>query len=614
MVQAIQLSMLTTTADSALRLDGALSDSATDAGAEPSSLGFAEVLSGLTSAATNSLSGAKLRHVPAGISVLSGVSLALLAAANAKDTAASAENAENAENESVADAEEGSLLTFSLLGQIALKDTLPETGSDTDAAISTDTDDTKESSATALSGSKQPEADAEELVKAAKQLAQSASEITDTDTTTTELQAKINSQISADAQAGKVADKTEASVGGKGEALPVAVLAGESGADSAQSVKEAAFNSNTHDSDIKDSAIKGSDIKDSDIKDSSVKAALETGVKADDNTSKTDEGFVKAGSVAQSTVQADAKTITADSSSQTVVNTAAGTVAITEGNRNTADNSKTDTDNVSTTRKLSLTAASDKADNQVGAKVGSEQNASKHDAQQQNGSQQSPSQQNSSQQNQQQGPKQNNNASLPADIATEITDSSVATAKVAADASAVARVDTAFNSALQLAEQRQQAGPAATVARPLAEQLKQSLNLLQQDAAGQLRERVTLMVRQNIQIAEIRLDPAGLGQMQIKIDMQQDQASVQFIVQQSQAKELLEQQLPRLREMLQQQGIQLTEGQVQQQSQQERQLAQRGSDQQGRNSQQSADENQEGSPEPVQLNIKTSERLVDYYA
>ena len=601
MVQAIQLSMLTTTADSALRLDGALSDSATDAGTEPSGLGFGEVLSGLTSAATNSLSGAKLRHVPAGISVLSGVSLALLAAANAKDTAASAENAEN---ESAADAEEGSLLTSSLLGQIALKDKLPETGSDTDAVISIDTDDAKESSATALPGSKQPEADAQELAKAAKQLAQSASEITDTDTTTTELQAKIDSQTSADAQAGKVADKTEASVGGKGEALPVAVLAGEFGADSAQSVKEAGFNSNTHDSDIKDSVIKGSDIKDS-----SEKAALETGVKADDNTSKTDEGFVKAGSVAQSAVQADAKTITADSSSQTVVNTAAGTVAITEDNRNTADNSKTDTDSTSTTSKLSLTAASDKADSQVGAKAGSEQNASKHDAQQQNGSQHSPSQQ-----NQQQGPKQNNNASLPADVATEITDSSVATAKVAADASAVARVDTAFNSALQLAEQRQQAGPAATVARPLAEQLKQSLNLLQQDAAGQLRERVTLMVRQNIQIAEIRLDPAGLGQMQIKIDMQQDQASVQFIVQQSQAKELLEQQLPRLREMLQQQGIQLTEGQVQQQSQQERQLAQRGSDQQGRNSQQSADENQEGSPEPVQLNIKTSERLVDYYA
>ena len=611
MVQAIQLSMLTTTADSALRLDGALSDSAAEAGTELSGSGFGEVLNGMTAPATNSLSGAKLRHVPAGISVLSGVSQALLAAANAKDTAASAENAENAENENAAGSDEDSLLTSSLLGQIALKDKLPETGSntsDTDAAVvDTATDDVEGEPATVSPGNSQTETDAEEVAKAAKQLAQSASEITDT--VTTELQAKVSSQISGDSEAGKVADKTEASAGGKGEAQPVAVLAGEAesgaaqgdtnNAAAAQFVKEAGFDSDTHDSDSKDN----------NIKDSSVKAAIETGIKADDNNSKTDDGLIKAGSVAQSAVQTDAKTVTADSSSQTAVNTAADTVAITEDNRNTVDNSKTDTDTASTTSKLSLTAASDKADNQVGAKAGSEQNASKHDAQQQNGSQQSPSQQ-----NQQQGPKQNNNAPLPADIATEIPDSSVATAKVAADASAAARVDTAFSSALQLAEQRQQAGAAQAVARPLAEQLKQSLNLLQQDAAGQLRERVTLMVRQNIQIAEIRLDPAGLGQMQIKIDMQQDQASVQFIVQQSQAKELLEQQLPRLREMLQQQGIQLTEGQVQQQSQQERQLAQRDGNSQGRNGKQTADDTPDGTSDTVQLNVKTSDRLVDYYA
>ncbi|KUM52422.1 flagellar hook-length control protein FliK [Rheinheimera sp. EpRS3] len=588
MVQAIQLSMLTTTADSALRLDGALSDSAAEAGTELSGSGFGEVLNGMTAPATNSLPGAK-RHVPAGISVLSGVSQALLAAANAKDTAASAENAENAENENAAGSDEDSLLTSSLLGQIALKDKLPETGSntintsDTDAAVvDTATDDVKGEPAAVSPGNSQTKTDAEEVAKAAKQLSQSASEITDT--ATTELQAKVNGQISGDSEAGKVADKTQASAGGKGEAQPVAVLAGatESGAaqgdansaDVAQSVKEVGFGSDTHDS------------KDNNIKDSSVKAAIETGIKADDNNNKTDDGSIKAGSVAQSAVQADAKTVTA-----------AGT----------EDNSKTDT--ASTTSKLSLTAASDKADNLAGAKAGSEQNASKHDAQQQNGSQQNPSQQ-----NQQQGPKQNNNASLPADIAAEMPDSSIATAKVAADASAAARVDTAFSSALQLAEQRQQAGTAQAVARPLAEQLKQSLNLLQQDAAGQLRERVTLMVRQNIQIAEIRLDPAGLGQMQIKIDMQQDQASVQFIVQQSQAKELLEQQLPRLREMLQQQGIQLTEGQVQQQSQQERQLAQRDGNSQGRSGKQTADDTPDVTSDTVQLNVKTSDRLVDYYA
>lgn len=143
----------------------------------------------------------------------------------------------------------------------------------------------------------------------------------------------------------------------------------------------------------------------------------------------------------------------------------------------------------------------------------------------------------------------------------------------------------------------------------LSARLKQ-LNLQQQDAAGQLRERVQVMVRQNIQVAEIRLDPAELGQMQIRINLQQEQASVQFIVQQQQAKELLEQQMPRLREMLQQQGIQLGEGQVQQQAKQHTQ------DERGQRSQ--ASERAEDEPATgaitQQIKVPLSERLVDYYA
>ena len=147
-----------------------------------------------------------------------------------------------------------------------------------------------------------------------------------------------------------------------------------------------------------------------------------------------------------------------------------------------------------------------------------------------------------------------------------------------------------------------------------AEQLKQSINLMQQDAAGHMRQQVSLMLSQQIQKAEIRLDPAGLGMMQIKIDMQQDQATVQFTVQQHQAKELIEQQLPRLREMLQQQGIQLAEGQVQQQSQQQqqRQLAQQQQQQNQHLAGESSNEEQLGMP--IQVTVKHSDRLVDYYA
>ncbi|MDX3773750.1 flagellar hook-length control protein FliK [Chromatiaceae bacterium AAb-1] len=175
------------------------------------------------------------------------------------------------------------------------------------------------------------------------------------------------------------------------------------------------------------------------------------------------------------------------------------------------------------------------------------------------------------------------------------------------------RPENSFAGTLSAAQSQLQTNSTVATEPPknLAEQLKQSLNLLQQDAAGQLRERVNLMVRQNIQIAEIRLDPAELGQMQIKINMQQDQASVQFIVQQPQAKELLEQQLPKLRELLQQQGIQLAEGQVQQQQQHQQQA-------QGNRGFSSGQGDMKGTEEelstPVQLDVKLTDRLVDYYA
>ncbi|KKO47024.1 hypothetical protein WG68_03600 [Arsukibacterium ikkense] len=169
-----------------------------------------------------------------------------------------------------------------------------------------------------------------------------------------------------------------------------------------------------------------------------------------------------------------------------------------------------------------------------------------------------------------------------------------------------ARLDAAtIATAQQSAERAKTQGAAKT----LTEQLKQ-VNLLEQHAAGQLKERINLMVRQNIQIAEIRLDPADLGQMQIRVNLQQEQASVQFIVQQQHAKELLEQQMPRLREMLQQQGIQLGEGQVQQQRQGESQGQAAGNGRHGQDGQPHADEQATA----VQLEVKLSERLVDYYA
>jgi len=137
-----------------------------------------------------------------------------------------------------------------------------------------------------------------------------------------------------------------------------------------------------------------------------------------------------------------------------------------------------------------------------------------------------------------------------------------------------------------------------------------AVQLLEPTAANQLKERVMFQLNQKIQSAEIKLAPEELGSMQIKVQLQQEQLSVQFVVQQAVAKEALEQQMPRLREMLQEQGIELTEGQVSQQregSAEQRQARERAA---------SPVTGAMAEDEPVrqQAIVRVSDRMVDYYA
>lgn len=138
-----------------------------------------------------------------------------------------------------------------------------------------------------------------------------------------------------------------------------------------------------------------------------------------------------------------------------------------------------------------------------------------------------------------------------------------------------------------------------------------TLYLQEPQAAAQLKDRVMYQVQQKIQTAEIRLAPEELGSVQIKVNLQQDQLSVQFVVQQAQAKEALEQQMPRLRELLQQQGVELTDSQV---SQQQQQRQQQGEQQTNTGSRQLAHTELSDDPLPQQITIRSSDRMVDYYA
>jgi len=82
-------------------------------------------------------------------------------------------------------------------------------------------------------------------------------------------------------------------------------------------------------------------------------------------------------------------------------------------------------------------------------------------------------------------------------------------------------------------------------------------------------DKVMWMSSQNLKSAEIKLDPAELGRLDIKIDMSQEQTQVTFTSANAGVRESLEAQMHRLRELLAQQGMPNVDVNVSDQSQQQ---------------------------------------------
>lgn len=97
--------------------------------------------------------------------------------------------------------------------------------------------------------------------------------------------------------------------------------------------------------------------------------------------------------------------------------------------------------------------------------------------------------------------------------------------------------------------------------------LHEPLDLQSKQAAQNLTDRVLMMVNQNKQEVTIRLDPAELGTLQIKVRISNDQLMLNIQANVGQTKEFLEQNLSRLRDQLSQQGINLGEANIEQQQQ-----------------------------------------------
>ncbi|WP_448546820.1 flagellar hook-length control protein FliK [Thalassotalea fusca] len=140
----------------------------------------------------------------------------------------------------------------------------------------------------------------------------------------------------------------------------------------------------------------------------------------------------------------------------------------------------------------------------------------------------------------------------------------------------------------------------------------ETLNLHRKDFVDQVKDKVMVMINKRLQQLEIRLDPAELGSMQVKLNMQNEQAAVSIVVQNSHAKEALDQNIQKLRDMLQESGVDVGDANIEHREASEQQeFAQSRSE--GKHHQ--TNEETEVRAEDITRDLyKASSTGIDYYA
>ena len=100
---------------------------------------------------------------------------------------------------------------------------------------------------------------------------------------------------------------------------------------------------------------------------------------------------------------------------------------------------------------------------------------------------------------------------------------------------------------------------------------QETISIFRKDFADAVKDKVLITINQKLQQFDITLDPPEFGNMQVRVNLQGEQASVNFVVQNQQAKEALEQNMHKLKEMLSEQGVDVGGANVEQQDQQQNQ-------------------------------------------
>ncbi len=98
--------------------------------------------------------------------------------------------------------------------------------------------------------------------------------------------------------------------------------------------------------------------------------------------------------------------------------------------------------------------------------------------------------------------------------------------------------------------------------------LNETISIFRKDFADAVKEKVMVIISQKLQRFDIKLDPPELGNVHVKVNMQNEQAVVNFTVQNQQAKEAFEQNMDKLRSMLAEKGVDVGDANVEQQAQQ----------------------------------------------
>lgn len=129
--------------------------------------------------------------------------------------------------------------------------------------------------------------------------------------------------------------------------------------------------------------------------------------------------------------------------------------------------------------------------------------------------------------------------------------------------------------------------------------------------ADEVSQKIVWFTGRNIQAAEMHLNPADLGPIDVKINVQNDVASITFNVQNASVRELLESNVVRLREMMESNGVNLGDVNVDSGKKDSYQEAQDGSQQlMAANGEPGALQDEDGLVKHVSVR---SSNLVDYF-